>query len=55
MQTAFAPNIIPTKRAEPGKINEKWLWKKLSLYEDFCIAKALNFSTKIWVHLVIKL
>ena len=29
MQTAFTPNIIPTKRAEPSKINEKWLRKKL--------------------------
>ena len=28
MQTA--PNIIPIKRAEPSKINEKWLGKKLS-------------------------
>ena len=30
MQTLLTPNIIPTKRAEPNKINEKWLWKKLS-------------------------
>ena len=26
----FAHNIIPTKCAEPSKINKKWLWKKLS-------------------------
>ena len=30
MQTAFIPNIIPTKRAEPSKNIEKYLWKKLS-------------------------
>ena len=25
MQIAFTRNIIPPKRAEPSKINEKWL------------------------------
>ena len=30
MHTAFTPNIIPTKRSEPSKNNEKWLGKKLS-------------------------
>ena len=28
----FTPNIIPTKRTEPSKINEKWLWKKLRFF-----------------------
>ena len=32
MKTVFTPNLIPTKRAEPSKINEKWLWKKLSFF-----------------------
>ena len=30
MQTVFTHNIIPTKHAEPSKINEKWQGKKLS-------------------------
>ena len=30
MQTVLTPNIIPIKHAEPSKINEKWLGKKLS-------------------------
>ena len=28
----FPPNIIPTKPAEPGKINEKYFEKKLSFF-----------------------
>ena len=32
MKTAFTPYIILTKRAEPSKINEKWLWKQLSFF-----------------------
>ena len=32
MQTVFAPNIIPTKPAEPGKNNEKLLWKKVKFF-----------------------
>ena len=32
MQTAFTPNIIPTIRAEPSKINEKWPGKKVKFF-----------------------
>ena len=30
MQTVFQPNIIPIKRTEPSRFNEKWLGKKVS-------------------------
>ena len=32
MQTLFTPNIIHTKCAEPSKINEKWLGKKVKFF-----------------------
>ena len=56
MQTAFTPNIIPTKRAEPSKNNEKWLGKKVKFFSltekikrkfTFFIVNTKNISSHV--------
>ena len=51
MQTAFTPNIRPTKHVETSKINEKWLIfpltekNKKKIY--FCSVNTKNISSRV--------